>query len=114
MRSPFDPLKAADCVGANLSTAYTQMSLAAFEVILRRTMRMAQGAMTAGEAVGMVMEKATAFAAATEGAAVAAARGGDAVRIAPRRCGRSAPRRGRTCASFGADARAAAGAGRRA
>lgn len=62
--------------------AYMRMSLAAGEVIARRTQRMAMGAMTPPEAVGMVLEKATAFAAASEGAAVAAARGGDATRIA--------------------------------
>jgi hypothetical protein len=65
-----------------LATAWTQMSLAASEVILRRSIRMSQGAMTAPEAVGMVMEKATAFTAAAEGAAVAAATGRDAVAIA--------------------------------
>lgn len=81
MNSSYDPLKAATA-WTLLMTAYGQMSMAAFEVILRRTMRMAQGAMTAGEAVGMVMEKATAFAAATEGAAVAAAAGRDPLRIA--------------------------------
>ena len=61
---------------------YSQMSIAASEVIVRRSMRMSQGAMTAPEAVGMVMEKATAFAAATERAAVAAATGADPARIA--------------------------------
>ena len=58
------------------------MSMAASEVILRRSMRMSQGAMTAPEAIGMVMEKATAFAAATERAAVAAATGADPAQIA--------------------------------
>jgi hypothetical protein len=81
MIPPYNPLTAATA-WSSFSVAYTQMTVAAAEVILRRTMRMAQGAMTAGEAVGMVMEKATAFAAATEGAAVAAAGGGDAIRIA--------------------------------
>lgn len=81
MLPPYDPLKAAKA-WTNLATAYTQMSVAAAEVILRRSMQMAQGAMTTGEAVGMVMEKATAFVAATEGAAVAAATGGDPLRIA--------------------------------
>ena len=51
MNSPFDPLKAATA-WANLSTAYTQMSMAAFEVILRRTMRMSQGAMTGADRRG--------------------------------------------------------------
>lgn len=64
------------------ATAYARMSLAAGEVIARRSHRMATGAMTPPEAFGMVMEKATAFAAATEGAATAAARGGDAAGIA--------------------------------
>ena len=62
--------------------AYQQMSVAAGEVIVRRSMRMSQGKMTGPEAVGMVMEKATAFAAATERAAVAAATGGDPAKIA--------------------------------
>lgn len=64
------------------ATAYTRMSMAASEVIARRTQRMAMGAMTPHEAIAMVLEKGTAFAAATERAAVAAARGGDAVRVA--------------------------------
>ena len=62
--------------------AVQEMSLAAGEVILRRSMRMSQGRMTAPEAVGMVMEKATAFTAAAERAAVAAATGGNPARIA--------------------------------
>ena len=81
MKSPFDPLNAG-AAWTKFAVAYSQMSLAAGEVILRRTMKMAQGGMTAGEAVGMVMEKATAFAAATEGAAMAAVTGRDAVGIA--------------------------------
>lgn len=66
----------------SFTTAYTQMSVEAAEVIVRRSMKMAQGAMTATEALGMVMEKATAFVAATESAAVVAANGGDPIRIA--------------------------------
>lgn len=62
--------------------AYSQMSMAAGEIILRRGMQMAQGTMTPAEALAMVMEKGTAFAASAEKAAVAAARGGDAARIA--------------------------------
>lgn len=81
MASPYDPIETT-MAWARFALAFAQMSMAASEVILRRTMKMAQGAMTAGEAVGMVMEKPTAFAAATERAAVAAASGGDAVRIA--------------------------------
>lgn len=64
------------------ATAYTRMSMAAGEVIARRTQRMAMGAMTPHEAMAMVLEKGTAFATATERAAVAAARGGDPVRVA--------------------------------
>lgn len=62
--------------------AYAQMSMAAGEVIMRRGLRMSQGLMTPTEAMGMVMEKATAFTASAEKAAIAAARGGDPVRIA--------------------------------
>ena len=79
--NPYDPLKTANA-WTSFAIAYTQMSVAASEVILRRSMKMAQGGMSASEAVGMVMEKATAFVAATEGAAIAAATGGDAARIA--------------------------------
>jgi hypothetical protein len=64
------------------AVAYQQMSMAAGEVIARRSIRMSRGDMSAPEAVGMVMEKATAFAAATERAAVAAATGADPARIA--------------------------------
>ena len=35
--------------------AYSQMSIAASEVILRRSIRMSQGAMTAPEVIGMVI-----------------------------------------------------------
>jgi hypothetical protein len=65
-----------------LARDYSQMTVAASEVILRRSMLISQGAMTGAEAVGMVMEKATAFATATERAAVAAATGADPARIA--------------------------------
>ena len=81
MKPALDPLQLASS-WMRLATAYTQMSVAASEVIWRRSIRMSQGAMTGPEAVGMVMEKATAFVAAAEGAAVAAARGGDAAAIA--------------------------------
>ncbi|MFT3973709.1 MAG: hypothetical protein QM699_09745 [Amaricoccus sp.] len=66
----------------DFSFAYGQMCVASAEIIARRCMRMAQGSMTGPEAVGMVLEKATAFATATERAAVAAATGADPVRIA--------------------------------
>jgi hypothetical protein len=62
--------------------AYSQMSMAAAEVIFRRSLRISQGAMTGPEAVGMVLEKASAFAAATEKAAAAAARGSHPAGIA--------------------------------
>lgn len=66
----------------DFTLAYGQMCLASVEVIARRCARMAQGSMTGSEAIGMVLEKATAFATATERAAVAAATGADPVRIA--------------------------------
>jgi len=62
--------------------AYSQMSAAAAEVIMRRTIMMSQGAMSAPEAVGMVMEKASAFTVAAEKAAVATARGSDPLKVA--------------------------------
>jgi hypothetical protein len=65
-----------------LATAYSRMTVEAAEVIARRTMLIAQGGMSAPEAMGMVMEKATAFVAATEKASVEAARGAHPVRIA--------------------------------
>ena len=77
-RKNFNPLGA----WMKLATSYSRMTMSAAEVIMRRSMRMASGAMTPPEAIGMVMEKATAFAAAAEKATVAAARGGDAARIA--------------------------------
>ena len=64
------------------ATACSRMTLAANEVILRRVHRMATGAMTGPEAAAMVMEKAAAMTASAERAAVAAARGGDALAIA--------------------------------
>jgi hypothetical protein len=64
------------------ANAYAQMSMASAEVIVRRTMMMSQGTMSGPEAMGMVLEKATAFAASAEGAAVAAATGADLPRIA--------------------------------
>ncbi len=78
MYGPFDQANS----WMKYAIAYSQMSMAAGEVIMRRSLRMSQGAMTAPEALGMVMEKATAFTAAAERAAVAAASGGDAAKIA--------------------------------
>ncbi len=81
MIGPYYSAKAANS-WIQLAIHYTQMNMAAAEVIARRTAQMSQGAMTAPEAVGMVLEKATAFAAAGEGAAVALARGADPVSVA--------------------------------
>lgn len=64
-----------------VASSYNEMTLSAGEVIARRTMMMASGAMTVPEAMGMVMEKATIFATATERASMAAASGADPVRI---------------------------------
>lgn len=77
-RTPFDLVTSM----MKFATAYSAMQLSAAEVIARRTMMMASGAMSAPEAVGMVLEKATTFATATERAAMAAARGADPLRIA--------------------------------
>lgn len=66
----------------DLMLAYGQVCMASTEIITRRCMRMAAGAMTGPEAVGMVLEKATAFTSATERAVVAAAAGADPVRVA--------------------------------
>ena len=63
------------------TAAFSEMSLAATEIILRRTQKMATGAMTPPEALAMVLEKSTAFALAAERAALAAARGGDAAKV---------------------------------
>lgn len=67
---------------AELMVAYQVMTVAAAEVILRRTQMMASGRMSPPDAVAMVLEKATVFAAAAEKATVAAAKGGDPVRVA--------------------------------
>ncbi|WP_146157035.1 hypothetical protein [Halomonas urumqiensis] len=64
-----------------VASSYNMMMVSATEVIYRRTMMMASGAMTGPEAMGMVMEKATIYATATERAAVAAAQGADPARI---------------------------------
>lgn len=67
---------------ARLTMAFSQMSMAAAEVILRRSIQIAQGSMSQREAIGMVMEKATTFTVAAEKATLAAARGDDPARIA--------------------------------
>lgn len=76
------PTKGAFWAWMDLASDYTRMSMSAGEVILRRSERMASGAMTQPEAMAMMLEKGTAFAAAWEKAAVAAAGGGNATRIA--------------------------------
>jgi hypothetical protein len=81
MHGPFDQINTANS-WIKYAIAYQKMSLAAAEIILRRTMKMSQGKMTGPEAMGMVMEKATAFTTATERAAVAVAKGANPVRIA--------------------------------
>lgn len=81
MFMPSDALKLLKDWG-DFTSAYMRMNLSAAEVIVRRTQKMAMGTMTPPEALAMVFEKPTIFATATERAAVAAARGGDAVTIA--------------------------------
>lgn len=60
---------------ARYSVALVEMTAEASEIIVRRTTRMAHGRMTAQEATGMVLEKATAFAKSHEHAAMAAVGG---------------------------------------
>ncbi len=60
---------------AKYTVAVAEMTAEASEIIVRRTTRMAHGRMTAQEAIGMVLEKATAFARAHEHAAMAAVSG---------------------------------------
>jgi hypothetical protein len=64
-----------------VASSYNMMTLSAGEVIARRAMMMASGAMTGRDAMGMVMEKATIFATASERATMAAASGANPVRI---------------------------------
>ncbi len=63
-------------------TALQGMSLAAGEVIFRRSLMLAQGSMSGPDALGMVLEKASTFVLSAEKAAVAASRGADPARIA--------------------------------
>ncbi len=67
---------------SRLGAAYAKMSLSAGEVIARRSMMMAQGAMSAPEATRMMLEKPSAFASATQKAMMAAARGADPATVA--------------------------------
>lgn len=77
----FEQMKSANS-WMKFAIAYSQMSVAASEVIMRRTMKMSQGTMSGSEAMGMVLEKATAFTKAAERAAVAAASGAEPAHIA--------------------------------
>ena len=105
----FPPMRTANA-WLKLAIDYSQMTVEASEVIVRRTMLMSQGRMTGPEAVGMVLESDAdfagflledagvavvsgsafgvapyfriSFATATERAAVAAATGADPARIA--------------------------------
>ena len=76
--------KANEVMGAwlDFAMAYHEMSWAAGEVVLRRSLRIAQGSMTGPEAAEMVMEKASTLAAAAERAVVATARGANPLAIA--------------------------------
>ncbi|WP_424926575.1 hypothetical protein [Amaricoccus tamworthensis] len=65
-----------------LGLHYTQMNMAAAEVIAHRVMRMSQGTMSASEAMQMVMEKGSSMALASEKAAMAAVKGSSPVEIA--------------------------------
>jgi hypothetical protein len=79
--TPGGPMDAASA-WMQFAISYRQMCMSASEVIVRRSLRMSQGNMSAPEALGMMMEKATAFVQASERAAVAAAGGADPLRIA--------------------------------
>ena len=80
----YSPAQSMDAASAwmRFALSYNQMCMAAGEVIVLRSLRWSQGTMSAPEALGMVMEKATAFVQASEQAAVAAAGGADPLRIA--------------------------------
>ena len=66
---------------ARLAASGMRMGVAANEVIWRRSLMMAFGAMSGAEAARMVLEKPAAFALAVERAGRAAARGASAPRI---------------------------------
>ena len=78
------PVPWLDATNASMrfTIAYSQMCFAAAEVMMRRTLMVSRGAMTAPEAVGMTLEKASAFTLAAEKAAVAAAGGADPLKVA--------------------------------
>lgn len=64
------------------ATAYQTMTMAAAEVVYRRSLMMACGTMSPAAAVAMVVEKTTTFAEAAGGASHAVAKGEDLVRVA--------------------------------
>nr|WP_156889274.1 hypothetical protein [Halomonas sp. 1513] len=64
-----------------IASSYNQMMLASAEVITRRTMLIASGTMSVPDAMGMMMEKSTIYATASERAAVAMASGADPAKI---------------------------------
>lgn len=81
MYGPYEQINIANA-WIKYAFSFQRMAMAASEVILHRSMRMSRGEMTAPEAVGMVLEKASAFARATERAATAAAMGANPAIIA--------------------------------
>jgi len=78
----FSPLNPGLAGWMHLGLALTRMNVAASEVIVRRSVLMAQGRMSAAELVGMVAEKGSAMASSAERAMVLAARGATPARIA--------------------------------
>jgi hypothetical protein len=64
------------------ATAYQTMAIAAGEVIFRRSLMMVSGSMSAPDAMNMVVEKATTFAAAAGEAIAATVKGEDPVGVA--------------------------------
>lgn len=64
------------------ATAYQTMALSSAEVILRRSLMLASGSMSASDATTMVVEKASTFAEAAERASYAVARGEDLIGVA--------------------------------
>lgn len=79
--TPFAPMRMTSEL-MQLGLHYSQMNVAAAEVIMHRMTKMAQGGMSGPEAMGMIMEKASTFTRAGERAAKAAARGANPVTIA--------------------------------
>ncbi|WP_116132176.1 antifreeze protein [Tropicimonas sp. IMCC34043] len=76
------PLLAASQGWFKAALSYQRMMIAANEVILRRTLQMATGTMSAAEATRMLAEKPEAFAKGVQQAGLAALRGQSGPRIA--------------------------------